>query len=97
MASIEEVEDWESLPESFPASVHLSAGALAGIAEHCILYPIDTVKTRMQVLPPIGGEANKTFSTVYRSIRDISKTDGTRALWRGLPSLMLGVGYVHKG
>jgi solute carrier family 25 iron transporter 28/37 len=91
MASIEEAEDWESLPADLPASIHMSAGALAGIAEHCILFPIDTVKTRMQVLPPIGSTSTP-FSTIYRSIRDICVADGPVALWRGLPSLMLGVG-----
>jgi solute carrier family 25 iron transporter 28/37 len=37
-------EDYESLPESMHPSIHMVAGALAGIGEHCIMYPIDVVK-----------------------------------------------------
>ena len=28
---------------------YMIAGALAGIAEHCVMFPVDTVKTRMQI------------------------------------------------
>ena len=39
---MEEV-DYESLPTS-RLSVHLCAGAAAGIMEHCAMYPVDCVK-----------------------------------------------------
>lgn len=39
-------EDYEELPEGSPAWVSLSAGALAGIAEHTITYPFDSIKVR---------------------------------------------------
>ena len=29
---------------------HMCAGAVAGIAEHVAMYPVDTIKTRMQAL-----------------------------------------------
>ena len=35
--------DYESLPNTSTA-IHLSAGAIAGIMEHCVVYPIDSVK-----------------------------------------------------
>ena len=28
---------------------YMIAGAFAGVAEHCVMFPMDTVKTRMQV------------------------------------------------
>jgi len=40
--------DYESLPPLSPLPTHLLAGALAGIAEHTVLFPIDTIKTRQQ-------------------------------------------------
>jgi hypothetical protein len=40
----ERPEDYEELPEGSPAWVSLSAGALAGIAEHTITYPFDSIK-----------------------------------------------------
>jgi solute carrier family 25 iron transporter 28/37 len=37
--------DYESLP-THSLYVHLLAGAGAGMMEHCIMYPIDSVKVR---------------------------------------------------
>ena len=28
---------------------YMIAGAMAGVSEHCVMFPMDTVKTRMQV------------------------------------------------
>lgn len=36
-------DDYESLPTNSVA-VHMTAGAVAGIMEHCIMYPFDSVK-----------------------------------------------------
>lgn len=38
-----EFDDYESLPSNSVAN-HMLAGAAAGIMEHCILYPLDSVK-----------------------------------------------------
>ena len=40
-------DDYESLPASASLSVTCFAGALAGIAEHCVMFPIDSVKVRL--------------------------------------------------
>lgn len=37
-------DDYESLPESMHPAIHMVAGALAGIGEHCVMYPVDVVK-----------------------------------------------------
>lgn len=42
---MEEV-DYESLPTG-RLSVHLCAGAAAGVMEHCAMYPVDCVKVRV--------------------------------------------------
>ena len=39
-----DMDDYESLPDDTPFAVTASAGALAGIAEHVALYPVDSVK-----------------------------------------------------
>ena len=39
-------DDYESLPESMHPAIHMVAGALAGIGEHCVMYPVDVVKVR---------------------------------------------------
>ena len=37
--------DYESLPTG-KLSIHLLAGAAAGMMEHCAMYPVDCVKVR---------------------------------------------------
>lgn len=36
-------EDYESLPTN-NVSTHMTAGAMAGVMEHCVMYPLDSVK-----------------------------------------------------
>ncbi|KAI8643074.1 mitochondrial carrier domain-containing protein [Parasitella parasitica] len=64
------------------------AGAMAGIGEHCIMYPVDSIRTRMQVLsvPELGA-----------TIKDASRKQlkGHRNLWRGVYSVIAGAGPAH--
>jgi len=53
------VDDYEVLP-THSVAVHMVAGAAAGIMEHCVMYPIDSVKTRMQSLCPCPERSCKT-------------------------------------
>lgn len=40
-----DTDEYESLPNHITStSIHLSAGAIAGVMEHCVVYPIDSVK-----------------------------------------------------
>lgn len=39
-------EDYENLPTSASLSTHMTAGAMAGILEHTVMYPVDSVKVR---------------------------------------------------
>lgn len=36
-------EDYETLPTT-NVSTHMTAGAFAGVMEHCVMYPLDSVK-----------------------------------------------------
>ena len=36
--------DYEGLPQGAATNTHMLAGAVAGIMEHCLMYPIDCVK-----------------------------------------------------
>ena len=38
-------EEYETLPTS-SASTHMMAGAAAGVLEHSVVYPVDSVKVR---------------------------------------------------
>lgn len=39
--------DYESLPQGASTSTHMLAGAVAGIMEHCLMFPIDCVKVTL--------------------------------------------------
>jgi solute carrier family 25 iron transporter 28/37 len=41
-----DIDDYESLPDDTTFHVTAAAGALAGIAEHVALFPVDSVKVR---------------------------------------------------
>jgi solute carrier family 25 iron transporter 28/37 len=36
---------------------HMLSGAIAGTVEHCAMFPLDTIKTRMQMAAGGGGRA----------------------------------------
>lgn len=42
--SVEPDIDYEGLPRGAATSTHMLAGSVAGIMEHCLMYPIDCVK-----------------------------------------------------
>mmetsp|Transcript_8339 Transcript_8339/g.24657 ORF Transcript_8339/g.24657 Transcript_8339/m.24657 type:complete len:465 (-) Transcript_8339:228-1622(-) len=42
-------DDWEEWDGKSPFWVHCVAGSLAGVAEHVLVYPLDTVRTHIQV------------------------------------------------
>ena len=42
-------ESYEDLSTDAPFTIHLLAGALAGMAEHTLTFPLDSIKTRLQV------------------------------------------------
>ncbi|RMJ17949.1 hypothetical protein BHE90_006206 [Fusarium euwallaceae] len=92
--SAEPVEDYdyESLPPNFSLLQNMAAGAFAGIAEHTVMYPIDAIKTRMQILNPSTTPA---YSGVIRNTFQIARTEGFFSLWRGMSSVIVGAGPAH--
>lgn len=83
--------DYEALPDDASLAAHLSAGALAGIMEHTVMFPIDSIKTRMQM-----NLSSKEISRgLLKSISKISSTEGFYALWKGVSSVILGAGPAH--
>lgn len=40
--------DYESLPPHVSVATHMTAGAVAGILEHTVMYPVDSVKVTQQ-------------------------------------------------
>ncbi|MCH0628484.1 MC/SLC25 family protein [Kocuria palustris] len=85
--------DYEALPEDASVAAHLAAGAFAGIMEHTVMFPLDSIKTRMQM---IGlGQLTTLSLSVLALIRKISLAEGARSLWRGVLLVVLGAGPAH--
>lgn len=72
-------DDWEEWDGKSPFWHHCVAGSLAGLAEHTLVYPLDTVRTHIQVC------ANCKFSPSYnqalaaKGANSHSRTTATRA------------------
>jgi len=89
-----------SSPESSPTviidnhntSVYIMAGAAAGIMEHCLMYPVDSIKTRLQSLRPHPKAAYKGVSDAFRQI---TKNEGILRPLRGINIVALGAGPSH--
>lgn len=85
-------DEYESLPSHAPPSIHLIAGALAGIAEHTCTFPIDSIKTRMQVLHP---HPTALYNSTLHAAHQIATKEGALRLWRGVGSMIMGAGPAH--
>lgn len=90
---LEEEEDpYESLPGGRTGNtlVYMSAGAAAGVLEHCIMYPIDVVRTRMQSIRPHQTEPKSFVANVTQLISG----DRLRT-FRGMSAVIAGAGPAH--
>ncbi|KAG2230220.1 hypothetical protein INT48_002090 [Thamnidium elegans] len=85
----DEEYDYESLGENSTMLQNAIAGAMAGIGEHCIMYPVDSIRTRMQVLSSL----DKT--TIIKDASTIQLKKQSRHLWRGVYSVIAGAGPAH--
>ncbi|KAK9395206.1 mitoferrin-1 [Crotalus adamanteus] len=85
-------DDYESLPTSASLYTHMTAGAVAGILEHTVMYPVDSVKTRMQSLQP---DPKAQYRSVFEALRKIVRTEGIWRPLRGINVTVLGAGPAH--
>lgn len=77
---------------SHNTSVYVMAGAAAGIMEHCVMYPVDSIKTRLQSLRP---HPKASYSGVSDAFRKISQREGVFRPLRGINVVALGAGPSH--
>ncbi|XP_051965105.1 mitoferrin-1-like [Xyrauchen texanus] len=85
-------EDYECLPAHASLYTHMTAGAVAGVLEHTVMYPVDSVKTRMQSLQP---NPKAQYRSVYGALKRIVRTEGLLRPLRGLNITVLGAGPAH--
>jgi len=66
---------------------HMVAGSIAGMSEHAIMYPADTIKTRMQVT---ASRHQPQYGGVYNALSLILKNEGVFGIYRGVGAVLLG-------
>ncbi|BEI81051.1 hypothetical protein CcaverHIS002_0202110 [Cutaneotrichosporon cavernicola] len=105
----EDDHDYEALPIGYGWGTNMLAGAMAGISEHAAIFPVDSIKTRMQVLQPLqasvltaeaGSAAASTatrapMTTFSQHFNSARLGEGIKSLWRGVGSVILGAGPAH--
>lgn len=82
-----EFDEYESLPTS-NSTTHMIAGSMAGVLEHCVMYPIDSVKTRLQSLV----SANRSLGSVLVTMM---RDEGALRPLRGIGVTVAGAGPAH--
>lgn len=69
------------------------AGAVAGIVEHIAMYPVDTIKTRMQALSHPGQRLQR--SSLRTALSAVIRREGISGLYRGVGAVAAGAGPAH--
>lgn len=86
---------YETLPEGASVQVHMLAGSMAGVMEHCIMFPVDCVKTRMQSLACETQMVSAERQGVISSLKTIMKEEGRFRPVQGVQAMALGAGPAH--
>jgi solute carrier family 25 (mitochondrial iron transporter), member 28/37 len=66
------------------SKTYIYAGAFAGLVEHTFMYPVDTVKTRMQAL------RQPNYLGISNAFQSIIKSEGILGLYSGLSAVLVG-------
>ncbi|KAL3108481.1 hypothetical protein niasHT_015403 [Heterodera trifolii] len=80
-------DEYESLAPTYSLWVHLAAGAAAGMAEHCVMFPLDSVKTRLQSLCPCP---ESTCPTPIHGVASMVRREGFWRTFRGVNAVAAG-------
>lgn len=81
--------------DGLPFFKHMFAGASAGMAEHVAMYPVDTLKTRMQAHTTRGQGSQLMSRTITKSFAAIIRKEGFLNLYSGVTAMAIGAGPAH--
>ena len=84
-----ETDEWS--PEKGSFLNHAIAGSLAGVAEHSVMFPVDTIKTMMQVQRAELAADAGLVSLLQQTVR----TQGSQRMWRGVQTMFTGCVPAH--
>lgn len=76
---------------------YMVAGSVAGMAEHMAMFPVDTLKTRMQTVAVSATSSccPRGQPNVGRLLTSIVRSEGPSGLYRGIAAIGLGAGPAH--
>ncbi|KAF6174658.1 hypothetical protein GIB67_006310 [Kingdonia uniflora] len=75
---------------------YMLAGSIAGMVEHMAMFPVDTLKTRMQMLGATPSCcAHSPSHHVGPFLASIMRSEGPLGLYRGIGAIGLGAGPAH--
>ena len=80
--------EWEDNIHQLPFYKHMIAGSLAGVTEHTMLFPLDTIRvTPIQTNLQANSSGSLSLSATFRALY---KDAGFKRMWRGVESVILG-------
>lgn len=72
---------------------HLVAGILGGLVPTVSLYPLELVKTRMQVVDGMDKAYSSNYSSLRSSFRAVLSNEGVKGLYKGItPAVLAAAG-----
>ncbi|KAH6894318.1 mitochondrial 2-oxoglutarate/2-oxoadipate transporter-like protein [Thelonectria olida] len=78
----------EKKPVELGFAHQFAAGAIAGVSEILVMYPLDVVKTRVQLQTAAAGSPDA-YNGMIDAFRKIIKTEGFSRLYRGISAPIL--------
>ena len=102
-SDLEDDLDWEEWDGKGSFLNHCVAGSIAGIAEHTLMYPFDTVKTHMQCSSCPGQPACPKSVPIQppgivQTFRSLATSKGGVSplrMWRGVHTMFMGCVPAH--
>ena len=79
---------------------HMIAGSFAGVSEHSLMFPVDTIKTMVQAGGGRQAKPGETIATGGTSarlavVRELVAKNGVGVLWRGVGVVPIGCVPAH--
>jgi len=76
-------------PKPLPFVYQFMAGAVAGVSEILVMYPLDVVKTRVQIQSNVPVPGVDHYTGMLDCIKKIVKNEGASRLYRGISAPIL--------
>lgn len=72
-----------------PFQYQFAAGAIAGVSEILVMYPLDVIKTRIQLQTGTAAAGSEAYTGMLDCFQKIVKTEGFSRLYRGISAPIL--------